>query len=66
MSAAKSMMALFEGSSEGHGKTTVGRVTRTGQPAVATAMSGAIALVAVLLGGLNDVARFVTTLSFRS
>jgi hypothetical protein len=31
MSAAKRMMALFEGSSEGHGKTTVGRVTRTGK-----------------------------------
>ena len=38
------------------------RVTRTGQPAIATAVSGAIALVAVLLGGLNEVARFVTIL----
>ncbi|MEZ4386357.1 MAG: Na-K-Cl cotransporter [Candidatus Krumholzibacteriia bacterium] len=38
------------------------RVTRTGQPAVATGVSGAIALLAVLLGGLNDVARFVTIL----
>ncbi len=38
------------------------RVTRTGQPAIATAVSGAIALLAVLLGGLNDVARFVTIL----
>jgi len=39
-----------------------GRVTRTGQPAVATAVSCIIALVAVLLGGLNEVARFVTIL----
>ena len=38
------------------------RLTRTGQPGVATAVSGAIALVAVLLGGLNEVARFVTIL----
>jgi amino acid transporter len=38
------------------------RTTRTGQPAIATAVSGAIALVAVLLGGLNEVARFVTIL----
>lgn len=38
------------------------RVTRTGQPAVATAVAGAIALAAVLLGGLNEVARFVTIL----
>ena len=38
------------------------RLTRTGQPAVATAVSGAIALLAVLLGGLNEVARFVTIL----
>lgn len=38
------------------------RVTRTGQPLIATAASGAIALLAVLLGGLNEVARFVTIL----
>ncbi len=40
----------------------LGKLTRTGQPAIATAVSGAIALVAVLLGGLNEVARFVTIL----
>ena len=38
------------------------RVTRTGQPFVATCVSGAIALGAVALGGLNVVARFVTIL----
>jgi hypothetical protein len=38
------------------------RVTRSGQPAIATWVSGAIALVAVGLGGLNAVARFVTIL----
>jgi hypothetical protein len=38
------------------------KVTRTGQPAVATWISGAIALTAVLLGGLNAVAQFVTIL----
>jgi hypothetical protein len=31
MSNAKRMLAVFEGSSDGHGKTTVGRVTRTGK-----------------------------------
>ena len=38
------------------------RVTRTGQPAIATFVSGAIALAAVSLGELNAVARFVTIL----
>jgi amino acid transporter len=38
------------------------RLSRTGQPMVATWVSGAIALAAVLLGGLNDVAKFVTIL----
>ncbi|MBD3219938.1 amino acid permease [bacterium] len=38
------------------------RTTRTGQPLIATAASGVIALLAVLLGGLNEVARFVTIL----
>jgi amino acid transporter len=38
------------------------RLTKTGQPAVATWISGAIALAAVLLGGLNAVAQFVTIL----
>lgn len=38
------------------------RLTRRGQPAIATLVSGAIALVAVAMGDLNDVARFVTIL----
>jgi len=40
----------------------LGRVTRTGQPMIATWISGAIALLAVGLGGLNAVAQFVTIL----
>ena len=38
------------------------RLSRTGQPTVATWVSGAIALTAVLLGGLNEVAKLVTIL----
>ena len=38
------------------------RVSRTGQPTIATWISGAIALAAVALGGLNAVAQFVTIL----
>lgn len=38
------------------------RLSRTGQPSVATLVSGAIALAAVLLGGLNEVAKLVTIL----
>ena len=38
------------------------RVTKTGQPMIATWVSGMIALVAVALGGLNAVAQFVTIL----
>ena len=38
------------------------RLSQTGQPTVATWMSGAIALSAVALGGLNTVAQFVTVL----
>jgi amino acid transporter len=38
------------------------RVSKTGQPTVATIISGAIALAAVALGGLNAVAQFVTIL----
>jgi hypothetical protein len=38
------------------------RLSRTGQPSVATWVSGAIALAAVLLGGLNEVAKLVTIL----
>jgi amino acid transporter len=38
------------------------RTSRTGQPTIATWVSGAIALGAVALGGLNAVAQFVTVL----
>ncbi len=38
------------------------RLSRTGQPTIATWISGAIALAAVALGGLDTVARFVTIL----
>ena len=38
------------------------RLSGTGQPTIATWISGAIALVAVALGGLNAVAKFVTIL----
>jgi amino acid transporter len=48
--------------SDGLAPAFLGRVTRTGQPMIATWISGAIALVAVALGGLNAVAQFVTIL----
>jgi amino acid transporter len=38
------------------------KLSKTGQPTIATWVSGAIALVAVLLGGLNTVAQFVSVL----
>jgi amino acid transporter len=38
------------------------RVSKTGQPTIATWISGAVALGAVALGGLNAVAQFVTIL----
>ncbi|MDY6967186.1 MAG: amino acid permease [Spirochaetota bacterium] len=38
------------------------RLSKTGQPTIATWVTGAIALVAVTLGGLNSVAQFVTIL----
>ena len=38
------------------------RLSKTGQPTIATWISGGIALVAVALGGLNVVAQFVTIL----
>jgi len=38
------------------------RVSRSGQPVIATWICGALALVAVALGGLNAVAQFVTIL----
>jgi len=40
----------------------LGRLSKTGQPTIATWISGAIALGAVALGGLNAVAQFVTIL----
>lgn len=47
---------------DGLAPSFMARVTKTGQPMVATWVSGSIALAAVLLGGLNDVAKFVTIL----
>ena len=38
------------------------KLSKTGQPVIATAFTGLIALSAVLLGGLNAVAQFVTVL----
>ena len=38
------------------------KLSKTGQPTIATWVSGAIALLAVLLGGLNTVAQFVSVL----
>ncbi len=38
------------------------KLSKTGQPTIATWVTGAIALVAVLLGELNTVAKFVTVL----
>lgn len=38
----------------------IGRTSKTGQPVVASAIGGTIALLAVLLGGLNNVATVVT------
>ncbi len=47
---------------DGLAPSFMARLSKTGQPTVATWVSGAIALAAVLLGGLNDVAKFVTIL----
>ena len=47
---------------DGLAPSFMARLSKTGQPMVATWVSGAIALAAVLLGGLNDVAKFVTIL----
>jgi amino acid transporter len=49
-------------SRDGLAPTFLSRTSRTGQPTVATWASGAIALAAVALGGLNAVAQFVTIL----
>jgi amino acid transporter len=47
---------------DGLAPSFLARVSRTGQPTIATWASGAIALAAVALGGLNAVAQFVTIL----
>jgi amino acid transporter len=47
---------------DGLAPSFLARVSATGQPVVATWISGALALLAVLLGGLNAVAQFVTIL----
>jgi amino acid transporter len=47
---------------DGLAPTFLARLSKTGQPTIATWMSGAIALTAVALGGLNAVAQFVTIL----
>jgi amino acid transporter len=47
---------------DGLAPSFLARVSRTGQPVIATMISGAIALLAVFLGGLNAVAQFVTIL----
>jgi hypothetical protein len=47
---------------DGLAPSFLARTSKTGQPTVATWVSGAIALGAVALGGLNAVAQFVTIL----
>jgi len=47
---------------DGLAPSFLARLSRTGQPTVSTWVSGAIALTAVMLGGLNAVAQFVTIL----
>ena len=49
-------------SRDGLAPAFLSRTSRTGQPTIATWVSGAIALAAVTLGGLNAVAQFVTIL----
>ena len=58
----KVMAVLQALANDGLAPRIFGRLTRSGQPAIATWVSGGIALAAVLLGGLNMVARFVTIL----
>jgi amino acid transporter len=48
--------------SDGLAPGFLARLSKTGQPTIATTVCGAIALAAVALGGLNAVARFVTIL----
>ncbi len=47
---------------DGLAPSFLARVSKTGQPTIATWISGALALVAVALGELNTVAQFVTIL----
>ncbi len=47
---------------DGLAPSILARLSPTGQPTIATWVSGAIALTAVTLGGLNAVAQFVTIL----
>ncbi|MDX1642814.1 MAG: amino acid permease, partial [Thermoanaerobaculia bacterium] len=47
---------------DGLAPSFLARVSKSGQPTIATWASGGLALVAVLLGGLDTVARFVTVL----
>lgn len=47
---------------DGLAPSFLARLSRTGQPTIATWVSGGIALAAVILGGLNAVAQFVTIL----
>jgi amino acid transporter len=49
-------------SRDGLAPSFLARTSSTGQPTIATWVSGAIALAAVALGGLNAVAQFVTIL----
>ena len=49
-------------SNDGLAPAIFGKLSRNGQPAIATWVSGAIALLAVALGGLNTVAQFVSIL----
>ena len=49
-------------SSDGLAPRFLSRLSKTGQPTIATWVSGTIALAAVALGGLNAVAQFVTIL----
>lgn len=48
--------------SDGLAPRFLARLSKTGQPTIATWISGSIALTAVALGGLNAVAQFVTIL----
>ena len=49
-------------SNDGLAPKFLSKVSKTGQPTIATWVTGGIALAAVALGGLNTVAKFVTVL----